>query len=220
MFSRIATRYDTLNRVMSLGLDLRWRRNGIKRAMFLRGGRILDLGAGSGDVGIELLRNDPSVRVVSLDNCPELIDQGRRKMSTEVFKSDWIAGDGRFLPFSDESFDGLFAAFSLRNMADLPTVFAEMKRVLRQGGKLVILDMSEPDVPICRQIFKFQFKYIIPRLGKWFASDHDAYLYLLPSITNFYKTDELKDELINFGFKQVQIYKFMFHIVGLCIAMK
>ena len=220
MFSRIAPRYDYLNRVMSLGVDLIWRRMAIKQACFTSGGTILDLGAGSGDVSMELVRFNADFHVVAVDNCFELIEIGRDKMRTRKLHNDWVSGDGRFLPFADESFDGLFAAFSLRNMASLDTVFNEIKRILRPGGKIVILDMAQPRPFVYRQIFNFHFKYIVPRLGKWLGNDPDAYTYLLPSIKNFYKSDELRDELIKFGYKDVQLRKLMFHTISLCIGTK
>lgn len=220
MFARIAPRYDLMNRIMSLGMDLRWRRVAVRKAGLPAGSTVLDLGAGSGDVSRILLEHDPGYYVVSFDICPELIAYGRHKFEAVSECSRWMAGDGRFLPFSAECFNGVFAAFSLRNMADLSQVFDEIKRVLRRGGKIVILDMTQPDHWFYKKIFNFHFKYIVPRLGKWLASDPEAYLYLMPSIKNFYKANELKEKLSELGFSKIQIKKIMFQIVTLCIGTK
>jgi len=218
MFARIAPRYDFLNRIMSLGRDVTWRKLAVKKAGFAEGATILDLGTGSGDMAQEVLRHTPNAWVIGYDNCAELLNIGRAKISDNAIT--WLIGDGQRLPFVDQAFTGVVAAFSLRNMSDLSFVFSEIYRVLAPAGKLVFLDMVKPVGFIYKLIFKFHFKYIVPRLGKWLGSDPEAYHYLLPSIENFHTADELKAMLQQADFQQITAQHLMLRTVAICIGTK
>ena len=218
MFSEIAPRYDVMNRIMSLGLDLYWRRLAIKKANFNKGSSILDIGIGTGDMAREVIRQISDTNVVGLDNCPELVKWGQSKKAIKSVK--WTIGDGRQLPFSDNSVDGVVAAFSIRNIPDLSFVFSEIYRVIAPGGKIVILDMVKPNSYLFNKIFKFYFKYIIPKLGKLVGSDPEAYTYLLPSIEHFYSSRELQNKLQSLGCSKIFTRDLMFQTVTICIYAK
>jgi len=222
LFTKIAPRYDLMNRILSFGLDRWWRRLAIRKARFKSGSRILDLGIGTGDMALEVLRQVTKSNIIGLDNCAELVRFGRHKSSLQSYRKRilWLWGEGNFLPFSDRSFDGVVAAFAIRNMPDLPRVFAEMYRVVRTGGKIVLLDMVEPKSYFFEKLFKFYFKYIIPRLGKCFGSHPEAYSYLYASIENFYSSDGLKHALQTLGCSDIISKDLMFHTVTICIGTK
>ncbi|MCI0515694.1 ubiquinone/menaquinone biosynthesis methyltransferase [candidate division KSB1 bacterium] len=222
LFTQIAPRYDLLNRVMSLGRDQYWRKLAIRKAQFPAGSQILDLGCGSGDMTASVLQQVPQSQVLGYDNCRDLLALGSQKT---VFQKNsgrirWLIGDGRFLPFRDHCFDGVVAAFSVRNIPNRPQLLPELFRVIRPGGKIVILDMVQPSQRFFRWIFKFHFQYIVPVLGKWLGSDPAAYRYLYPSIVNFYSTQELKNILYATGCTQVSVHEFMFRTVALGIGTK
>lgn len=218
MFAKIAPRYDLLNRIMSLGRDLSWRRIAVRRAGFTTGSFVIDLGVGSGDMAREVLTQVKDSTIVGYDNCPELMEIGKNKISSQQLI--WVVGDGRSFPFQANCFQGLVAAFSIRNMPQRDQVFAEIYRVLKPGGKVVILDMVRPRNTLFKFIFRFQFKYIVPVLGRLLGSDPDAYSYLLPSIENFYTAIELADKLKSIGCTEVYSKDLMFKTVSLAIGIK
>jgi len=222
LFSRIAGRYDLMNRMMSLGLDLRWRHVAIQQAKFKPDSRILDLGIGTGDMAVKLLQQVPNCRLVGIDNCRELMRLGQKKSRLKRASPaiQMVQGDGRFFPFDDNIFDGVVAGFSVRNIPDSPRVISEIYRVLVPGGKCVLLEMVPPDGKLNQILFKLYFKRLVPLLGKWFGSDVGAYAYLYPSITNFLNSDQIKQALQAEGFTSVRVQNFMFRIVTLCIAEK
>ncbi len=218
MFSKIAPRYDLLNRIMSLGRDLSWRKLAIREAAFAENSLILDLGAGTADMAREVLRANSDSTVIGYDNCTDLIQIGLKKVPAKSMK--WIIGDGRKLPFRSETFNGVVAGFSVRNIPELNFVFGEIYRILKPDGKIVVLDMVKPERTLFKKIFRFHFTYIVPLLGKLIGSDPDAYSYLLPSIENFYTSKELHHQLVNLGCKQVRSQDLMVKTVSLCIGIK
>ncbi|MBN2011769.1 ubiquinone/menaquinone biosynthesis methyltransferase [candidate division KSB1 bacterium] len=218
MFARIAPRYDFLNHVMSLGLDIGWRRKAVKLAKFPNSARIIDLGAGTGDFAREVIKQHPDCHMIGLDNCQELMHIGQHKHGLESM--DWLLAHGQKLPIADSSVDGVIAGFSIRNMANVPNVFQEINRVIRPGGVFVILEMVRPTNLISYKIFYYHFKYIVPRLGRLLGSDPDAYEYLLPSIEHFYSTEKIKSTLLEQKFGRVWFRRYMFQSVALCVGTK
>lgn len=203
---------------MSLGRDLSWRKLAIRKAAFPEKSTILDLGAGTADMALEVIRAHRDATVIGYDNCTDLIEIGQGKVPGRRMK--WIIGDGRKLPFQAKAFDGVVAGFSVRNIPDLNFVFEEIYRILKPGGKIVVLDMVKPERKLFKKIFRLHFTYIIPLLGKIIGSDPDAYSYLLPSIENFYTSKELQQQFIKIGCKNVQSRDLMFKTVSLCVGTK
>jgi len=218
LFTRAAPRYDVMNRLMSLGRDRFWRRRAVKIAGFPSASRLLDLGVGTGDLSAQILTRVPDCSVVGLDNCPELADLGKSK--PQLCRLEWRTGDGRSLPFADRSFDGVLAAFSIRNMPELPKVFSEIRRVLAPEGKLVILDMVQPAGLLAGAFFRFYFGRIVPILGRLFGSDHEVYFYLFQSIVRFYSSSELRCALDAAGFKEIRIEERMFKMIVIWVGAK
>jgi demethylmenaquinone methyltransferase/2-methoxy-6-polyprenyl-1,4-benzoquinol methylase len=183
MFDRIVRRYDLLNRLMSLGMDGRWRRLAAS-AGEPAGARVLDVGAGTGDLTRELMRQG-AAQVVGIDFAPAMLRLARSKAHDELGGMSWLLGDGLVLPFRDETFDAVTNAFLLRNLADLGAGLAEMARVLKPGGRLVCLDMTQPPPGPFGVLYRLYFTRLLPPLASAISGDHDAYRYLPDSLKGF-----------------------------------
>jgi len=218
MFSRAAPRYDLMNRIMSMGRDFSWRRFAIEEAKFPHGSLILDLGTGTGEMARSVAHLVPGSHVIGVDNCPALVALARVKQGVE--NTRWILGDGGYLPFSSNRFDGAVAAFSLRNMPDVSQVLSELYRVIVPGGRAVILDLVRPEGGLCGIIFNLQMGHIVPALGRVFGSNPEAYSYLPESIRSFYSSAGLREALRSHGFKELLFRELMFKTVAVCIAEK
>jgi demethylmenaquinone methyltransferase / 2-methoxy-6-polyprenyl-1,4-benzoquinol methylase len=159
MFDRIAPVYDAMNRVMTGGLDLRWRRLAAQ-AVVQAGDRVLDGACGTGDLAIAALRAGAG-RVTGIDFSPAMLERARRKVPTV----DWVEGDLLALPFADATFDAATVGFGVRNVADLPLALRELRRVLRTGGRVAILEITTPRGPL-RPFFSLWFDRIVPAAGR------------------------------------------------------
>lgn len=222
LFASLPAHYDRMNRVMSLGLDMGWRRKSIRLANFKPDGLLLDLATGSGDMILAAQKFLPEARFFGLDFCAPLMRLAKEKANGKFnqYNVNWIQGDAMLLPFEDDSFDGAFTAFALRNVISVEQLYKELYRVIRPGGKVASLEMIKQSNLVLKKIFSFYFKQIIPRLGRWLTSFPDAYSYLPLSIENFYTANELTDLISSVGWKNVQHYPIMFHNVAIHVAMK
>lgn len=222
LFSSIPDHYDKMNRVMSLGLDMGWRRKAIRLANFKKDGILLDLATGSGDVILAARKFLPGAKIIGLDFCEPLMRLAQDKVNGKFDHQpvNWIQADAMRLPFENNSLDGAFTAFALRNVVNVKQVFTELIRVIRRGGKIVSLEMVRQSNPVFKRIFSFYFNKIIPRLGQWFTSHPYAYSYLPLSIENFYTADELSELISDVGWKNVQHNPLMFQNVAMHIAEK
>ena len=194
MFDRIAPVYDAMNRVMTAGLDQRWRRLTAEVAV-REGDRVLDACCGTGDLAVADLR--AGARVVGLDFSERMLERARRK-SAEV---EWVRGDLLELPFEDESFDAATVGFGVRNVADLERALRELRRVLRPGGRLGILETTTPRGPL-RIFYRLWFDRIVPLLGKLLRGG-SAYTYLPASVRRFPGPEDLAALLRDAGFGDV-----------------
>jgi demethylmenaquinone methyltransferase / 2-methoxy-6-polyprenyl-1,4-benzoquinol methylase len=194
MFDRIAPVYDAMNRVMTAGLDQRWRRLTAEAAV-RPGDRVLDACCGTGDLALADLR--AGGRVVGLDFSERMLERARRK-STEV---EWVRGDLLELPLEDSSFDAATVGFGVRNVADLERALAELRRVLRPGGRLGILEITTPRGPL-RLFYRLWFDHIVPLLGKLLRGG-SAYTYLPASVRRFPGPEDLAALLREAGFEDV-----------------
>ena len=217
-FSSVAPRYDLANHWLSGGIDYYWRHRLVKLAQKNKPTDILDLATGSGDVLFALRQGlGNEVNLTGLDFCEPMLEQARKKRSVRKLtetSNQFLHGDCLNLPFEDNSFDLITIAFGLRNLADRAKGLAEMQRVLRPGGRLIILEFSQPYLWF-RPFYYLYLRGILPWVARWLTGDRDAYIYLGTSIAGFPNRDELCKEIEKAGFDQVQAKPLTFSIVAL-----
>jgi demethylmenaquinone methyltransferase/2-methoxy-6-polyprenyl-1,4-benzoquinol methylase len=207
MFDHIAPRYDAANRAMSAGIDVLWRRKAIGRLLDGLGGspRVLDLGAGTLDGALEVARRARGATIIAADFAPEMLRAGCAKLRDDPDLRDRVwphVADGHALPYGDGAFDGAFSAFCVRNLSDLPRAMRELRRVVRPGGRIAILEFFRPD----KTRFFFDKLYnarVLPLIGWAITGDRDAYRYLPASIAAFRSRLEYASLLRESGFKHV-----------------
>lgn len=201
MFDAIAPTYDLLNHVLSFGLDIRWRKKAITMLTDKRGGVILDIAAGSGDVSFDLMNINPC-RVIGADFSLNMLQVFRKKLSdsNKAHPVSLVSCDALSLPFSKETFDGTIVAFGIRNFADRLRSLKEMLRVLKPNGISVILELSQPRTPVIAQCYSLYSKWGLPLVGKIISRSNSAYSYLPQSITNFPPREEFLSLMNEAGF--------------------
>ena len=207
MFDRIAPVYDVMNRVMTAGLDVRWRRL-TARAVVQPGDRVLDAACGTGDLAIAD-RKAGAAHVTGLDFSERMLERARRKAPG----LEWVQGDMLELPFEDGAFDAATVGFGVRNVADLELALRELRRVLRPGGRLAILEITQAR-GVLRPFFSLWFDRIVPLLGKLLPGGA-AYTYLPASVKRFPSAEELAEQLRGLGFDEVSFRLFGGTIVAL-----
>ena len=210
LFTRIVHRYDLMNRLMTFGQDQRWRRLAARRAVLNTGEFILDLGAGTGDLSLAILKAEPFARVISADFNTRMLAGARGKGLAAL-----VTADALNLPFGDLQFDALVSGFLVRNVSDLEQALFEMKRALKPGGRVVILDTTRPGRNILLPFIRFYLRVVIPLLGVLVTGDHDAYTYLPASTEGFLSAEELVDKLRIAGFNEVGYKRLMFGTAAL-----
>jgi demethylmenaquinone methyltransferase / 2-methoxy-6-polyprenyl-1,4-benzoquinol methylase len=206
MFDRIAPVYDAMNRVMTAGLDQRWRRE-TARAVVRPGDAVLDACCGTGDLALAAAREGG--RVTGLDFSERMLERARRKAPG----LEWVEGDMLALPFSDGAFDAATVGFGVRNVDDLGRGVAELRRVLRPGGRLAILEITQPTGAL-RPFYRLWFDRIVPLLGRVLPGG-SAYTYLPASVRRFPGPDELVAVIEKAGFRDVRYRTFAAGIVAL-----
>jgi len=217
-FTRVARRYDLANHMLSGGIDFSWRRRLVRLANTGSCSSILDLATGSGDVVFALecgLESSPEI--IGLDFCEPMLTQARKKRDELKLNADkfpFVVGDCLDLPFSDDKFDLVTISFGLRNLADREKGLSEIYRVLKPGGRLIVLEFSQPYWWF-RPFYYFYLRLILPWLARLVTGDREAYLYLGTSISNFPNRFELSKEMEAIGFKKVAAQALTFSIVSL-----
>lgn len=188
MFDHIARYYDGTNKILSLSLDRLWRRQAITALAPVPGGTYLDVGCGTGDMAVEILRRSPQSRVVGIDPSEGMLAVGREKVQEAVLSESisLLSGNVLDLEFEDNSFDGAITAFCIRNVTDRRTGLEEIRRVLRPGSRLVILELTEPQGPIMRPLFR-TYAFVVMPLVTMAMSSASAYRYLANSMADFPK---------------------------------
>ena len=217
MFQRVAPRYDLMNRLMTGGQDVAWRKLVIKLAQIPAGGRLLDLGAGTGDLTREALRQQPGCNPVAADFTLNMMLVGKRQPGPEL---KWSAADALNLPFSEASFDSLVSGFLLRNVVDLPRALREQYRVLKSGGHVVALDTTKPKPSLLSPFIRFHMRRVIPFLGGLLTGQRDAYVYLPSTSEAFLSAEELQERIREAGFRDVCFRRLMFGTVAIHWAVK
>jgi len=213
MFTEIAPHYDLMNRLMTFGQDVIWRRQVIRRARLESGSRLLDLGSGTGDLAGEALRQCPQAQVVAADFTLGMMLTGKSRYASENL--GWSAADARQLPFPDESFDAVVSGFLLRNVTDLPQSLVEQRRVLKQGGRLVALDTTPPANNLLAPFIRIHLHTIIPTLGQMISGKTEAYKYLPDTTENFLEAERLAARFVAAGFRQVGFVRLMFGTIAI-----
>lgn len=214
MFDRVAGRYNLMNRLMTGWQDVRWRRFVVRLAQLPAGGRLLDLATGTGDIGFEALRTVPDAQVTGADFSLGMMRVGKALPSG--YRMQWAGADALQLPFPDDTFDAVTSGFLVRNVIDIPRTLGEQLRVLKPGGRIVILDSAPPPPSLVRPFIEIHLRYVIPTLGRLIGgkSVADAYQYL-PSSTQAFKTPaELAALMSEAGIQNVQYKTFMFGTVA------
>jgi demethylmenaquinone methyltransferase / 2-methoxy-6-polyprenyl-1,4-benzoquinol methylase len=188
MFNSIAGKYDFLNHFLSVGTDIYWRRKAVDELKQLRPARVLDIATGTADFAIETLRAaTPDAQITGVDISEGMLEVGRRKLEQKGLghRIRLELGDSEALPFPDNHFDAVTASFGVRNFENLEKGLSEMHRVLRPGGKMVVLEFSKPTAFPMKQAYNFYFKNILPVFGKLISKDRAAYTYLPESVQAF-----------------------------------
>ena len=204
MFGRIAGWYDLLNRSLSLGQDVIWRRRLVEALEPAPGGTVLDLAAGTLDVSLEILRRQPGSRVLAMDFSEPMLRRGMPKVPAQLSgRIAPVLADGLRLPLPTASVDGATIAFGIRNILPRPQALAELRRVIRPGGRLCILEFGSGKSRIWRGIYNLYPERILPAAGRLVSGDSQAYRYLADTIREFPTAAELAQELHEAGFAQV-----------------
>jgi demethylmenaquinone methyltransferase / 2-methoxy-6-polyprenyl-1,4-benzoquinol methylase len=210
MFTRIAARYDLMNRLMTGGQDIRWRKQVIRLARLDENASLLDLGTGTGDLAREALSAFPKARVVGADFTLEMMRVGRRNDLL-----DFSTADALRLPFEDESFDAVVSGFLMRNVIDIRKALEEQFRILKSGGRIVILDTTRPKRNILSPFIRMHMHFVIPALGRLLTGVGEAYRYLPETTEGFLTAEELAARMASAGFKGTGFRRYMFGTVAI-----
>jgi demethylmenaquinone methyltransferase / 2-methoxy-6-polyprenyl-1,4-benzoquinol methylase len=204
MFDRIAGYYDGTNRILSIGLDAYWRRRGVARLAAKPEGRYLDVGCGTGDIGLEILRQSPRSQVVGVDPSVGMLALGRKKVEAAGLSHaiSLVHGDVLGLDFEDGSFDGAIASFCIRNVTDRKRALLEIHRVVRPNGLLVIVELTEPGGPIMKPLFRIYSRIVMPAVTKAMSSV-PAYRYLTDSMAVFPRPAMFAELMAQAGFESM-----------------
>ncbi len=208
LFADISADYDYMNRLMTFGMDISWRRFLLSKAHLPVAGLLLDVGTGTGDIAVEALRTDPTLRVTGVDFTSEMMRVGQRRKGAEKIK--WCLADALCLPFPDAAFDAVVSGFLVRNVTDVRSALREQARVVRPGGWVVCLDTSPAPRNILRPFTEFYLRAFIPFLGRLFTGKGDAYRYLTRSTLNFIEPRALLEIMMDAGLENAAFRRLMF----------
>lgn len=205
MFDTISKEYDSLNRVISFGIDVKWRNKVVEIVANKKPENILDIATGTGDLAISLTKTN-ATKIIGLDISDGMLEVGRQKIASKNLDEiiSMVIGDSEDLPFEDNSFDAISVAFGVRNFMNLEKGLSEILRVLKPHGVFVILETSVPTKPVYKQGYKFYSKFILPTIGTLFSKDRSAYKYLCESASVFPFGEELNNILRQIGFINVE----------------
>ncbi len=212
MFDRVAWRYNIMNRLMTFGQDVGWRKFVVKQAKLPPNGKLLDLATGTGDIAFEALKAVPSIQAVGGDFSLGMMYEGQKAPLGK--RVGWSGADALHLPFAADTFDAVTAGYLMRNVIDIPRALSEQLRVLKKGGRVVILDTAPPPHNILRPFIMIHLKIIIPTLGRLISGNADAYQYLPESTQKFKTPDELAALMREAGFINVTYKTFMFRTMA------
>ncbi len=221
MFDSISGRYDFLNRFLSLGIDIYWRKLMVNRLKALKPKTILDIATGTADVAIAMRKIGPE-KIVGLDLSEGMLEIGREKVSKRGLGDliQLVKGDSEHLPYSENAFEAVTVAFGVRNFENLLLGLSEMNRVLKPGGKVVILEFSRPRIFPVKQLYDFYFRYFCPWWGRLISKDDSAYRYLYESVNAFPEGESFLEVAKQSGFREIKAERVTFGIVSLYTGVK
>lgn len=222
MFARIARRYDLMNRLMTFGQDMRWRRMLVRATQLPPGGRFLDVATGTGDVAFLAAQPPHAPRLVAgLDLVAAMLQLARRRSDGVHPRPAWLMGDTLHLPFAAETFHAVASAFLLRNVTDVTAALREQARVTRRGGRVAFLDVPRPEgTTLVQRLFRLYFRYGVPLLGRVITGDWDAYQYLPTSAESFLTRTQLCHIMKSVGLDDIRCYPVMRGAVVICVGTK
>ena len=222
MFNNIAGRYDFLNHFLSMGIDKGWRKKAIAEVAQISPTQILDVATGTGDMAIAAAKTIRPKRITGLDIADQMLEVGRKKIADQNLSSiiSLQTGDSESMPFATGAYDAVMCAYGVRNFEHLEIGLTEMNRVLRPGGKVVILEFSHPTGTVIKPLYKFYFRYILPTLGKLVSKHSRAYTYLPESVMAFPEGKKFCEILGQCGFKEAKARPLTFGITTLYTAVK
>jgi len=222
MFDGIAPRYDFMNHFLSLGIDRGWRRKALQRLEASHPATILDIATGTGDLAILAARMLQPQRITGVDISHGMLELGREKVKKAGLEKriSLEEGDSAHLPFPDGSFDAVTSAFGVRNFEHLEAGLSEMARILKPGGRAVILEFTSPTIFPFKQFFHLYFRYITPSIGKWIARSKEAYSYLPASVKAFPQGEAMNAIIKRNGFFQATCTPLTLGICSIYCAVK
>jgi len=222
MFDSISWRYDFLNHFLSVGVDIYWRRRAMRELKALKPKLVLDVATGTGDFAIQAIKSLNPEKVIGVDISTGMMDLGRQKIEAKGLdkRIELRRGDSENLPFEENKFDAVIVAFGVRNFENLEKGLAEMLRVLKPGGKMVVLEFSKPDKFPFREFYGLYFRFVVPVVGRLVSRDRAAYDYLPASVHAFPRGKTFVDILNRLGFKNTSCKPLTFGISSIYTGTK
>lgn len=217
VFSNVASKYDIMNDVMSGGIHRIWKEAMMDWLAPRAGQRLLDVAGGTGDVAFRFLQRAGVAEAVVLDMTENMLTEGRKRAEAAALDNqlDWIVGDAMALPFDDNSFDIYTISFGIRNVTRIPDALSEAYRVLRPGGRLMVLEFSQLPNPMMQKAYDLYSFNVIPKMGQVIAGDSDSYQYLVESIRKFPDQDRFAAMIRDAGFENVSYRNMTFGVAAL-----
>jgi len=222
MFEAIAFSYDFQNSFLSLGQDIAWRRMLARSVQVPQDGMVLDLATGTAELAMAICSHHPGVRVVGLDFSPSMLAIGQSKVRAKGLEGriGLSLGDARRLPLKSGSMDGATMAFGIRNIEERRDVLVEIRRVLKAGARLWIMEFDCPDQPVLGRLYRFYFDYIMPPLGNWLSRTNYAYSYLAKSVHGFPSEKAFLREIADAGLKPLGVKRLSLGIAKIYSGIK
>jgi demethylmenaquinone methyltransferase / 2-methoxy-6-polyprenyl-1,4-benzoquinol methylase len=219
MFDAIAHRYDLVNRVISLGIDQSWRKKTVRALELEHGRRVLDIATGTADLALQIAHSYPEIEVTGLDPSTKMLEVGSRKVARAHLEQrvSLVAGSAEALPFADGYFDGVCIAFGIRNVPDRPKALREMARVTRPGGRVAILELSEPRSGVMGPLARFHIHSVVPHLGALLSGVRE-YRYLQKSIAAFPPASDFASSMQASGLAVLGVHSLTFGVCHLYVA--
>lgn len=218
IFNSVASRYDMMNDIMSLGFHRLWKKRMVDQMHIEKNAKILDVAGGTGDIAIRIIKKEPTSKITICDINKNMLDEGQSKtINLNKLNFSWVCADAENLPFVDYEFDHCTISFGIRNVSNRKKALSEMYRVLKKDGKFTCLEFSPMNYQskIFSQLYDLYSFKIIPKIGDIIAQDRDAYEYLVNSIRAFPIQIDFKKEVENAGFNEVELYNMSHGIVTL-----